>query len=553
MRVLFYYRGAEHFGVQSLISYVQDKGHVAELIYDPALGDNGYLDIPVVNRFLNNLFINDKIVIEKAVRFKPDLIAFSAITNLYLPITRLAKKLKKVLDVPIIIGGIHPTSLPDETIKEDCYDMVCLGEGEGPLAEVLQRLEEKQPYTDIKNLWVKDKSGKVHKNSRRALIKPLDVLRAGDKTLFDKYGAQTSRANIMTTRGCPYECTFCVNSFRNGLYTGEMYIRQRSVPHVIEQLIHLKKTYRPKAVRFHDDVFGYNVKWLTEFRDAYRKHINLPFHCCVTPATAKDNVVKLLSEAGCAKVTMGVQSGSEHIRTKLLNRKHSDKDIIAAAQRLKKYGIKLIAEYIFGFPEETPEDMWKSLDLNDQLDAYNTSSFIFYPYPKTELAEYCLKKGYLSKENYELVKQGHGSYHTSGWLDLPYIDDVYKFSKILPVYNVTPKFLKPLLRKILKLKYGFIHKFIAVIAIPCIDFEEFITRVIEMPRMFMRTKRALKNDDWDKSTRNITTEVQPPQNLQTEAGQSAESYNGNKVKPIVIKKSATWRPRIDASYESTKS
>ena len=154
MRVLFYYRGAEHFGVQSLISYVQDKGHVAELIYDPALGDNGYLDIPVVNRFLNNLFINDKIVIEKAVRFQPDLIAFSAITNLYLPITRLAKKLKKVLDVPIIIGGIHPTSLPDETIKEDCYDMVCLGEGEGPLAEVLQRLEEKQPYTDIKNLWV---------------------------------------------------------------------------------------------------------------------------------------------------------------------------------------------------------------------------------------------------------------------------------------------------------------------------------------------------------------------------------------------------------------
>ena len=98
-------------------------------------------------------------------------------------------------------------------------------------------------------------------------------------------------------------------------------------------------------------MFGFNVKWLTEFRDAYRKHINLPFHCCVTPSTAKDNVVKLLSEAGCAKVTMGVQSGSEHIRTKLLNRKHRDKDIIAAAQRLKKYGIKLIAEYIFGFPE----------------------------------------------------------------------------------------------------------------------------------------------------------------------------------------------------------
>ena len=127
---------------------------------------------------------------------------------------------------------------------------------------------------------------------------------------------------------------------------------------------------------------------------------------------------------------MGVQSGSEDIRTKLLHRKHTDEQMIAVAQRVRKYGMRLQADYIFGFPEETPEDMWKSLDLNDKIDPFCTPSYIFYPYPKTELAEYCLEKGYISKENYAQVKQGVGSYHTTGWLNHPYMDEVQKFTKI---------------------------------------------------------------------------------------------------------------------------
>jgi len=512
MKVLFYYRGSEHFGVQALISYLESKGHEVELIYDPALGDNGYLDISFINNFLNKIVCNDKLVIEKVVRFNPDLVAFSAITNLYLPITRLAKKIKKVLDIPIVIGGIHPTSIPEEVIKDECYDALCIGEGEEPLEELLQRLEKKQSYTDVKNLWVRDASGKIHKNNKRPIISSLDTLPTADKSLFEKYGALTSQLNIMTTRGCPFECTFCVNSFRNSLYTGEVYLRQRSVKNVIDGITELLKVHKFKSIRFHDDVFAFNVKWLRDFRDSYSKHVNLPFHCNVTPSTAKEEILKLLSEAGCTKISMGVQSGSEKIRTKLLHRKHTDEDIIAAAQRIKKYGMKLSAEYIFGFPEETPEDMWKSLDLNDKLNANYTPSFIFYPYPKTELAEYCLKKGYLTEENYEQVKQGHGSYHTTGWLTLPYIEDVYKFAKVLPVYTVTPKFLRPILRKILKLKYGFIHKFLAVISIPMIDPQEFWLRLKEFPRAFFATRRALRVDDWKKKSkknknivRNFTT------------------------------------------------
>ena len=179
MRVLFYYRGSEHIGLESIMSYVQSKGHLVELIYEPALGDNGYIDIPL----LNNFFYNDELVINKALRFKPDIICFSAITNLYMPIKKLARKFKKVMpNVPIICGGIHPTSLPDETIKEDCFDMICLGEGEGAMEDLLQRMREGKPYNDVKNLWVKDASGHIHKNDKRPVIKPLESFSASSNS-----------------------------------------------------------------------------------------------------------------------------------------------------------------------------------------------------------------------------------------------------------------------------------------------------------------------------------------------------------------------------------
>jgi len=506
MRVLFYYRGSEHIGIQSIMACLKSKGHLVELIYEPALGDNGYIDIP----FLNKFFYNEKLIVDKAVRFRPDLIAFSIITNLYIPIKNLAKKFKQVLpDVPIICGGIHPTSLPEETIKQDCFDMLCLGEGEGAMEDLLQRMREKRSYNDVKNLWVKDASGHIHKNDKRPLIRPLESLPAPDKTLFAKYGALTSRIMIMTTRGCPFACTFCVNSFRNATYAGEVYLRQRSVKHVIDDLKKLVKTYKPEYIKFEDDVFAFNQKWLNEFKVAYRKHINIPFRCTITPSTAKDEILQSLKEAGCELVCMGVQSGNEKIRTKLLHRRHTDEIIIAAAQKIKKHGIKLQADFIFGFPEETPEDMWSSYELNEKLDAYNTSSYVFYPYPKTALADYSLKHGFLTKEDYDKIKEGYGSYHTSCWLNLPFKDEVYKFNSMLPIWNVTPKFLKPLLKKILKLKYGLIHKILYMFSVPLIDYKEFIVRVKDMPNMIYKTRKALKNDDWDKSYKDVFVLLSP--------------------------------------------
>ena len=148
----------------------------------------------------------------------------------------------------------------------------------------------------------------------------------------------------------------------------------------------------------------------------------------------------------------------------------------------------------------------------------------------------------MTEENYKQVKQGYGSYHTTGWLTLPYIEDVYKFAKVLPVYTVTPKFLRPLLRKILKLKYGFIHKFLAVISIPMIDPQEFWLRLKEFPRVFFATRRALRVDDWKKKPKKNKISVRNFATLNVQ-------QNGNEVvQPLTgtskLNRAEPWKHKI---------
>ena len=122
------------------------------------------------------------------------------------------------------------------------------------------------------------------------------------------------------------------------------------------------------------------------------------------------------------------------------------------------------------------------------------------------------------------------------------MDEVQKFAKVLPVYTVVPKFLRPLIRKILKLKYGFIHKLLAVIAIPMIDPQEFMIRVKEMPRMFFATRRALKDDNWKKTPRKDNARNIRP------LLHSYQNGNGEKQPLTGASKSHTaeaWKQKID--------
>jgi anaerobic magnesium-protoporphyrin IX monomethyl ester cyclase len=483
VRVLFFYRGAESFGIEYLSAVLTQAGHHTELIYDPGLDNNFY----VSSGLLERLNVPKKLV-RKARDFSPDLVAFSSITNLYPYVKDMARALKAELRVPTVIGGIHPTVLPELVLQEDCFDIVCRGEGEYALLELANRLEKGEDITDINNLWVKDSQGVIYKNEQRPLIQDLDALPFPNKDLFYENGAFWRNISIMTGRGCPYHCTFCVNSFYHRMNDKqEQMIRRRSVDNVIQELKLCKQKYRPKTVNFQDDTFSVDIGWLEEFADKYTAEINLPFQCNVHPMTVTGEIIKTLKKAGCRSVCMGIQSGNNELRKMVLKRPGTNERIIEASRLVREAGIRLAAEYIFGLPEETPEKMWESVTLNQEIKSDNTATFIFYPFPGTALADYCVRKGLLDAETVEAINDGIGSYHTTLLIKHPYHDFALNMASLLPLFSRLPAFLSNgFLKKLCSRKHGWLAKTLGLIGVPLMNTWQARERIQDLIHMTWR-------------------------------------------------------------------
>jgi radical SAM superfamily enzyme YgiQ (UPF0313 family) len=460
MRILFYYRGAESFGIEYLSAVLKSAGHETGLLFDPGFDDTFYfktrifdfLDVP--SRLLN-----------QAKRFSPDIIAFSSVTNLYPYVKNMARLLKKELNIPIIIGGIHATALPELVIKEDCFDIVCVGEGEFAMLELAKRMQQGRDYSDIGNLWVK-RGGDVVRNKERPLIADLNSLPFPDKDLFYGHGAFWKSVQVSTSRGCPYHCTFCVNNFYLKRY-GNKFFRRRTVDNVIEELKFYKAKYKPQIVDFQDDCFTTSASWLEEFKEKYTREIGIKFLVNIHPSLISKKIVRVLKDSGCCGACMGIESASAPFRRNMLKRNETDVQIIEAARLLRDEGIELSTEFIFGLPQDTAEQAWQSVVLNDEIRPNSTSTFVFYPFPGTELSEYSRRSGLLDDAASRDADEGIGSFHTALLLENSNRDFFMNLSYLLPVFLKLPGIIKRRwLRKICERKTNACHKAIGICFLP---------------------------------------------------------------------------------------
>ncbi len=197
----------------------------------------------------------------------------------------------------------------------------------------------------IPNLWV-ETNGTIHKNEVRRLIQELDQLPFYDRAVYKSYDLYTRpdrellyQQVVMTGRGCPKCCAFCFNKNYNALYRGEgAPIRRRSVRHVIRELQTLRASDAVSFLTIDDDSFTLAPKsWLEEFCTTYGRGIGIPFKVNSTPAALKEETVRLLKQAGCFAVKIGLESGNDDIRNRLLNKNVSEKCLLNAAATLKKY------------------------------------------------------------------------------------------------------------------------------------------------------------------------------------------------------------------------
>ena len=351
--------------------------------------------------FFNPNTFSKKEFISIINRFNPDLVGFSVTTHQFKYAIEYAKVAKQTRDVLTIFGGFHPTLSPESAISNPYVDIVCRGEGEFAVLELVNALEKKEDYTKIPNLWVK-KNGKIIKNNLRRLVENLDSLPFPDREFINQEEILKNngfRLDIAIGRGCPYNCPYCCNSALRKIYQNNgQFIRLRSVDNVLTELNNILKKYRVNEIHFQDDMFLLNKEWIREFADKYSASCQIPFHISARIEHIDEEAVKLLKRANCVSVTVGVESGNEWLRKTILNKKTSNEEILKARALLKDAGIKICSLNMVGIPEETPEMIRETINFNKKLDPDWLACSIFSPYPGTDLYNLCKEKKFIKKD-----------------------------------------------------------------------------------------------------------------------------------------------------------
>lgn len=304
-------------------------------------------------------------VLPKVLTFKPDIIGFSVYTGGHLPVYDACKRIGD-LGIETAIGGPHTIHFGEDC--RQCADYVFRGES-------LQSL----PLLDDQKIHPLIEADRIPHPDRSLLY---------SVSLFHK---ENRIKNIMTSFGCPYDCSYCYNPRYKSMYSG-FRVRVRSVDDVVDEA----RGIDAGLIFFQDDCFGIGMAWLEEFA---LKWNGRPYHCQMRFEMATDDRLKLLKASGCTGVTCAIECSAASIRNNLLNRHVSNETILGGAARVEAYGLRLRTEQMLGIPETTLDDELELLRWNTLINPTIAWSSIYQPYRGTKLGEYCVSKGYYSGNN----------------------------------------------------------------------------------------------------------------------------------------------------------
>ncbi|MEI7482011.1 MAG: radical SAM protein [Elusimicrobiota bacterium] len=403
MKVTFLHNGYESLAVEALSAALKKAGIETSLVIDPCLfNESGFWRLKGPAHFFD--FKNEAMALLKAE--KPDLLCFSVFTDNYRWALSWADAAKKELGVPVVFGGIHPTSVPEKVISHNCVDYVCVGEGDRALPALALALAAKDS-PPIANIWSK-KDGAVIKGETAPPL-DLDSLEFSDKDIFySSYSFFNGGYLISASRGCPFACAYCANNIYARLYGGRKYARSRSPGHVLKELALAKEKWRPGFVHFTDEVFNRDTAWLETFLPRYKTEIGLPFSCFIYPDLLDAKTAGLLKEAGCFKIQLGVQTFDGGRRLETLKRPSSNKKIAAAIDMLRRENVYTVCDSILGLPGDTQKDLLNLAGFYAEHTPDQNEVFFLKYYPGTELTIKTAEEGLLKPAELAAIDAGEG-------------------------------------------------------------------------------------------------------------------------------------------------
>ena len=369
-----------------------------QIFSDPEAGFKTRVDS--YRRYLDSLKDNDHFVwkeIKETFEIQnPDIVGVSLLSaevGSALKVSQICKEVNKKCH--IVWGGVHPTFLAEDCLKYGEVDFVIRGEGEYAMTELCQALStfDKNLF-DIRGLSYR-RNGTVVHNDDRDLIEDLDEIPfpAWDTLLYPETFDYKSLISIIISRGCPFRCSFCASrSF------WRRKVRFRSPENMIKEVKLLKETYGINYFMIWDDSFTINKDIVKKYCNALiESKLRIAWKASTRADLIDEPLLKLMKKAGCRKLEVGVESGSDRIK-KMICKDVSNEQIINAFEIIKKIGIGSGAFFMAGFPEETLEDLRLTFELMHELKADELFFNIFDPMPGTPEYEKCIKLGLLPKD-----------------------------------------------------------------------------------------------------------------------------------------------------------
>lgn len=380
MKVLFVseYLPQEMLGIMFLSRAIKDAGHQTKA-----------------------LFVPDRQWLKKVEEYAPDVVCYSVTTGMHLFTAEVNQKIKQVLpNVVSVFGGPHATFSP-EFVETPGIDVVCRGEGEGAIVELLDRMRDGKDFSDVRNLWVKRRdTGEIVKNEMRPLVTDLDSLGFPDREVVYDAGAvyrDADRKVFVSQRGCPMPCSFCFHhAMKKKIYNSRNseYVRKRSVTHLIEEIKQVRAKYNLKFIHFVDDIFNLRNDWLDEFCERYPKEVGLPFDVILMANMTTEDHMRKLRSAGCVYARIAFEAASDHVRNAVFRKHTTRQQLLDASGWIRKHGIRLGSLNILGGPGGTLEDEFETLRLNIEAKVDQPMVSLMQPYPMFDIEETTREMGY---------------------------------------------------------------------------------------------------------------------------------------------------------------
>jgi radical SAM superfamily enzyme YgiQ (UPF0313 family) len=354
-------------------------------------------EVKIIDSNILNYTIGD---VERELRsFNPDVVGITSVTPSIYEAYKVAETAKKVReDCIVVLGGPHATFMPRQTMEECKYiDIIVKGEGEETTRELIENIEKGASLKGVKGITFREKN-EIIDTEPRPFIKNIDDIPFPSRDLLPMHLYNfngVKYTTMLTSRGCPFGCSFCSSS---RLFGG--YWRGRSPENVLEEMKIVYEEYGIRNIEFIDDTFTLDQKRAEKICDGIiEQGWDISWGASSRVDTLSRELAEKMKKAGCWIIFLGIESGSQKILD-AIGKRITLEQAKKAVKILKEAGIQVLGSFIIGFLQDTKETIKETIKFAKSLNLDYAEFSILTPYPGTPIFDYAKKNNMLLTEDW---------------------------------------------------------------------------------------------------------------------------------------------------------